>query len=165
MEKKKRIIAICIAVALVIITIALIAKLISIKNNKEKEVANTNENSIQSNIVENNTIENNIIENDEENKTTENTVMEEEKDPSENNTSVGEEEITKTEIEKEKSNKEKVMEIVKKDWGDDDNVYFSSDDSASTNKEYVIYVRESKTTWEICKYTVNVENGTFVKEQ
>ncbi len=165
MEKKKRIIAICIAVALVIITIALIAKLINIKNNKEREVANTNENSIQSNIVENNTIENNIIENDEENEITDNTVIEKEKEPSENNTSVGEEEITKTEIEKEKSNKEKAMEIVKKDWGEDDNVYFSSDDSASTNEEYVIYVRESKTTWEICKYTVNVEKGTFTKDQ
>ena len=99
-----------------------------------------------------------------------NNINKTEEENSQNNTEVptpstSEEEVTKTEIEKEKSNKEKAMEIVKKDWGEDDNVYFSSDDLASTNEEYVIHVRESKTTWEICTYTVNVKKGTFTKEQ
>ena len=163
MEKKKRIIAICIAVILLIITTKLIVKLINIKNNKEREVANTNENSIQSNIVENNTIENNMIENDEENEITDNTVIEKEKEPSENNTSIGEEEITKTEIEKEENNQEKAMELVKRDWGEDNSVYFSFE--GIENGKYIISVREESTTRTINTYAVNVEAGTFTKEQ
>lgn len=165
MEKKKRIIAICIAVALAIITIVLIAKLISIKNNKEKEVANTNESSIQSNVVENNIMENNTIENNviENSEIPENTVIDNEKKPSENNTNIGKEEITKTEIEKEKSNKEKAMEIVKKDWGEDNSVYFSFE--GIENGKYIISVREEATTRTVNTYAVNVESETFTKDQ
>ena len=162
MENKKRIIVIAVVVVLVMLITILTIMLIKIEKNKGKEVFNSNEN-----VIENNTIENDI-----ENEFVENTnIVDTEKEENNKNNSqntspsIGEEEVTKTEIEKEKSNKEKAMEIVKKDWGEDDNVYFSSDDLASTNEEYVIHVRESKTTWEICTYTVNVKKGTFTKEQ
>lgn len=163
MENKKKIIIIAVTIVLVILITLLTVKLIKIEKNKGKEVINLNENAIENNIIENNIEENEIVENiNNTNKT--------EEENNQNNTEVPtpstSEEVTKAEIEKEKNNKEKAMEIVKKDWGEDDNVYFSSDDDLdSTNEEYVIHVRERKTTWEICTYTVNVKKGTFTKEQ
>ena len=73
------------------------------------------------------------------------------------------EEVTKTEIEKEKSDKEKALSIVKKDWGEDDNVCFTFE-SIDGNGNYVIYVREEETRREISIYTVNIKTGTLKKE-
>ena len=75
----------------------------------------------------------------------------------------GEEEVTKTEIEKEETDKEKALNLVKKDWGEDDNVYFTVE-SIDGNGNYTIYVREGETTREISVYTVNLKTGKFTKE-
>ena len=73
------------------------------------------------------------------------------------------EEVTKTEIEKEETDKEKALNLVKKDWGEDDNVYFTVE-SIDGNGNYTIYVREGETTREISVYTVNLKTGKFTKE-
>ena len=66
------------------------------------------------------------------------------------------EETTKTDL-------EKAIDIVKKDWGEDDNVYFTFE-SIDGNGNCVIYVREGETTREISIYTVNIKTGTLKKE-
>ena len=73
------------------------------------------------------------------------------------------EEVTKTEIEKEETDKEKALNLVKKDWGEDVNVYFTVE-SIDGNGNYTIYVREGETTREISVYTVNLKTGKFTKE-
>ena len=145
MENKKKIIIIAVTIVLVILITLLTIKLIKIEKNKGKEVINLNENAI----------ENNTNVNEEKNNqtnTTQNT-----------SSNVGEEEVTKTEIEKEKSDKEKALSIVKKDWGEDDNVCFTFE-SIDGNGNYVIYVREEETRREISIYTVNIKTGTLKKE-
>ena len=77
--------------------------------------------------------------------------------------STSEEEVAKTEIEKEETDKEKALNLVKKDWGEDDNVYFTFE-SIDGNGNCVIYVREGETTREISVYTVNIKTGTLMKE-
>ena len=59
--------------------------------------------------------------------------------------------------------KEKALNLVKKDWGEDDNVYFTVE-SIDGNGNYTIYVREGETTREISVYTVNLKTGKFTKE-
>ncbi len=158
MDDKRKIIII-IVVALVVLISLLTIKLIKIEKNKGKEVFNSNENAIKSNIIEND-IENEIIEN---------AVVDTEKEENNKNNSqntspsIGEEEVTKTEIEKEETNKEKAMNIVKKDWGEDDNVYFTFE-SIDSRGNYIVYVREGETTRAISSYTINLETGTFTKE-
>ena len=72
----------------------------------------------------------------------------------------------KTEIEKEKSDKEKALSIVKKDWGKDDNVKFTIESfpEIDDNGNCIIYVRDKKTTREISVYKVNIKTGKFTKE-
>ena len=162
-DKRKIIIIVVIVVALVILISLLTIKLIKIEKNKGKEVFNSNENAIKSNIIEND------IENDIENEIIENAVVDTEKEENNKNNSqntspsIGEEEVTKTEIEKEETNKEKAMNIVKKDWGEDDNVYFTFE-SIDSRGNYIVYVREGETTRAISSYTINLETGTFTKE-
>ena len=115
--------------------------------------------------IENNTVENNVQNENIEDKN--NTNVNEEKNNQtntiQNTASNAGEEVTKTEIEKEKSDKEKALSIVKKDWGEDDNVCFTFE-SIDGNGNYVIYVREEETRREISIYTVNIKTGTLKKE-
>ena len=58
---------------------------------------------------------------------------------------------------------EEKLNLVKKDWGEDDNVYFTFE-SIDGNGNCVISVREGETTREISVYTVNIKTGTLTKE-
>lgn len=65
--------------------------------------------------------------------------------------------------EEEKTDLEKSIDIVSKDWGEDDNVYFSND--GQNNKgEYIICVRQKSSTSALAWYIVNAETGEFIKE-
>lgn len=61
-----------------------------------------------------------------------------------------------------KTDLEKAIDIVKKDWGEDNSVYFAQD-GQNAKGEYIICVRQSSTTNALAWYTVNVEKGTFEK--
>lgn len=67
-----------------------------------------------------------------------------------------EEEVPKTDL-------EKAIDIVKKDWGKDESVYFA-EDGKTTNGEYIIAVRDKNTTRALAWYTVNISTGVFIKE-
>ena len=62
-----------------------------------------------------------------------------------------------------KTDLEKAIDIVKKDWGSDNTVYFAQDGQKESG-EYIICVRDTETTSAKAWYTVNVQTGTFVKE-
>ena len=61
-----------------------------------------------------------------------------------------------------KTDLEKAIDIVKEDWGPDTSVYFAQD--GTKNGKYIICVRDKASTAALAWYTVNVEDGTFVKE-
>ena len=77
------------------------------------------------------------------------------------------EEITNYEenkiAEEPKTDLEKAMYIVTKDWGKDDSVYFDLDGTTETG-DYLIAVRDTATTKALAWYTVNPKTGDFVKE-
>lgn len=161
-NQKKKIIIIVGVVILAILIALLTVKLINIERNKEKEVSNVNENAIENNILEN-AIKNENTEN------TENIVVAD-KEKEDNNKNdlietsptIGEEEITKTEIEKKENDEEKAVNIVKKDWGEDNSVYFTIEETQ--NEKYTISVREKDTTRTISTYEVNIQTETFIKD-
>ncbi len=62
-----------------------------------------------------------------------------------------------------KTDLEKAIDIVKKDWGEDSSVYFAQD-GQTQDGEYIICVRDNNTTSALAWYTVNVATGTFTKE-
>lgn len=160
-QKKKIIIIVGVVILAILITL-LTVKLINIEKNKEKEVSNLNQNAI----------ENNILENAIKNENTENTenivVVDKEKEDNNKNDlietspTIGEEEITKTEIEKKENDEEKAVNIVKKDWGEDNSVYFTIEETQ--NEKYTISVREKDTTRTISAYEVNIQTETFIKD-
>lgn len=158
---KKKIIIIVVAVILVMLITLLTIILINIEKNKQKEVSNLNQNAIESNIIEN------IAENKIENELITNTIVDESKKEENNSSAItpttSEEEVTKTEIEKEVNNKEKAINIAKKAWGEDSNVYFTFE-TIESNGNYVVYVREKETTRTISVYTINLQTGTYTKE-
>lgn len=59
--------------------------------------------------------------------------------------------------------KEKAIEIVKKDWGEDSTVNFICE-GQNAKGEYIICVREKSTTRAIFWYYVDVDNGTFTTD-
>lgn len=63
-------------------------------------------------------------------------------------------------VETKENGEEQAKQIVQKDWGEDDTVYYSNDGLA-TNGDYIISVRDKQTTKQIAKYIVNVSKGTF----
>lgn len=73
---------------------------------------------------------------------------------------------TSTEIfeEEPKTAKEKAINIVKKDWGEDKIVDISID-GIDNNGNYIVAVRDSATTEAKAFYIVNTSNGTFTKKE
>ncbi len=86
-----------------------------------------------------------------------NTTNKVENDIDENVTSNVEEENQNREEQTPKTDVEKAIDIVKKDWGEDNSVYFA-EDGKTQEGEYIICVRDSNTTAAIAWYTVNVRN-------
>lgn len=153
-EKNKNIIYISIAIVLVIIVIL---ACILINKPKEENVKPTSsnlvKNEISNQISNENEINNSIIENKvlEENKVQEEIIVDEQQ------------EVQIDKIKKEEDNKQKAINIAKKDWGEDKTVYFTLE-QIDDNGNYIVYVRETNTTRDICWYTIDINNETFTKE-
>lgn len=109
-------------------------------NNEIKENTNT-QNEVSSNIIEQNQIkgEEEIKSNNSEEKT--------------NNTS-------NNEIENEENTDEIAINLVKKQWGKDDTVYYTIDNQK--NDTYTISVRSKSTTEQLAEYDVNINDKTVV---
>ena len=111
----------------------------------------------QTKVKNSNKLTNNQVKN-ETNNNTKNEVKNELNNNENTNTTTNEpkEETPKTDL-------EKAIDIVKKDWGADSTVYFAQDGQKESG-EYIICVRDTETTSAKAWYTVNVQTGTFVKE-
>ncbi|MBP3502356.1 MAG: hypothetical protein J6K42_02620 [Clostridia bacterium] len=165
-KKEKKIIIICIIIIIgVALTFAYIGctKYLKEGNNKSNNIVsgmNENNNIIieDNNIVENNIIENNIINNIENNTIeaeNQNIVPEEKNELEKPNVTPNND----SELES-NNDEEKVIEIVKKDWGSSDGVYFKIQ-AIDSNGNYVVSVNNSETTASLAWYTVNPKTGEF----
>ena len=173
MENKKTKIVIIIAVIVVLILLAifLAVKLFNIKNNKKIPTINTNNeiknetnNNVAGEVIQNNSIVNEIIQNNNINDNTVNetvgNITDENVVVENNSQQVSKEEIDNETIQKEEDNKEKAINIVKENWGEDDKVYFSFD-SIDNNGKYIVSVRDRISTEALYWYAVDIEKGTF----
>ena len=70
--------------------------------------------------------------------------------------------VDNTENKEEKTDLDKAMDLVKKDWGEDSTVYFAQD-GKTENGEIIICVRDNKTTGARAWYSVDVTAGTAEK--
>ena len=77
-----------------------------------------------------------------------------------------EENTTSTETfeESPKTAEEKALELVKKDWGEDNQVEFLIE-GIEENGNYIVTIRNVQTTEAKAFYSVNVSNGTFTKKE
>ena len=143
MKKQLIIVSILIIVAIIGILLARqIMKDLKYEPTISNNVVNKNVNSVNNNVANNTT---NEINNDNTN-SVENVV------------------IDNPEPEKPKTDLEKAIDIVKEDWGEDESVYFA-EDGKTANGEYIICVRDKASTAALAWYTVNIEEGTFIKER
>ena len=143
MKKQLIIVSILIIVAIIGILLARqIMKDLKYEPTISNNVVNKNVNSVNNNVANNTT---NEINNDNTN-SVENVV------------------IDNPEPEKPKTDLEKAIDIVKEDWGEDEFVYYAEDGKTASG-EYIICVRDKASTAALAWYTVNIEEGTFVKER
>lgn len=169
MENRKTKIGIIIIVIIILILLAVVltVKLFNITNKKEETpTINTNiviENKTDDNVV-NETMQNNNLSDNKVNETLENDTTTQnavaDNNTSSNNEQVSKEEIDNETIQKEENNKEKAINIVKENWGEDNKVYFSFD-SIDSNGKYIVSVRDKTSTEALYWYTVDIEKGTF----
>lgn len=166
-ERKKLIIISLIIVIILIMTIALIFKLVLIEKDKNSNNIDENTN-IETNEIQENQNEINEASNEasnivEENKNTTNEYQNTQ--TSEKSTQIAdpEQEIDKQSIQKQESNQEKALSIAKKDWGNNDSVYFSFE--GINNDKYIIAVRDSNTTRAMRYYYIDIKQGTFTIEE
>lgn len=158
---KNKILGIIIIVTIIITAIVMIFygyKIIK-QNNSSETVSNSvnNENKIENNTVNTNNSENevknteeNVVDNKEneiQNNTTDNKTNE---NISNNNSS----EITGA------TNEDKAINIVKKNWGNEQGVYFVTM-GIDAKGRYIVTVNDSSTTAIFAWYAVNVETGEF----
>ncbi|MFR8104674.1 MAG: hypothetical protein ACLU8F_06360 [Clostridia bacterium] len=126
------------------------------------------------NGVTNNTIENNTLENKVENKTVNNTTNTATKEDNKSedkkdNTVYADDDdpnkIPNVVIKRNYSDEQKkAMEIVRKDWGEDDTVTIAMDEEdGKTGDEHSVKVIDNKDGHVILYYQVNTKTGTFEK--
>ncbi len=142
----KKTLIIIIAVMLVVLIGIIVGKSINETNNSIQ----TDSGKIENNI---NKVSNKDVDKKTENKA-ENTSSNEANNTIDN-TEKEEEPAVKTDL-------DKAIDLVKKDWGDDDTVYFAQD-GKTDNGEFIICVRDNATTGARAWYSVNVEAGTAEK--
>lgn len=123
-------------------------------------------NVIDANLADENTgldnIINELFDNVDTNESTENTVEnvtepDDNKDENEQNTNKN----TST-TESVTSREEKAVDLVKKEWGDTNGVYFSNE-SIDTNGRYIVSVRDVRTTNSLAFFVVDVDSGLVTK--
>ena len=156
MARKKKInkrkTAIYIFIGLIIIAIILGSKLGKLERIKNENINIVNENKIE-NKIENETNEN-IVEENNNILTTSNTPTTQEQ--------ISSEEKTVENLEKERTNKERAIEYVKNNWGEDDSVEFRIDEHSEKdeNGNYIVEIRNKNNTYLIDKCIVDIETGT-----
>ena len=136
-------------IAIMLICAGVIIAKNAIKDEKAVETSKEYKNETTQNVVNENKVENtlqNEIQNRIEESTTEDEDIHEKKD----------DETTK-------NNREKAIEIAKKDWGQDNTVYFSFD-SVDENGYYKICVRNVTTTRAIFWYTIDVKEEKIIDD-
>lgn len=112
-------------------------------------INNMQENDNLTNKIDNNETQNEVVQNEIiENEITSNTQEGENKVP-ENNS---------------KTEEEKAIQIVKKDYKQSENVEFSSEGTDSEGNRIVV-VRDPETTQALAFYYVNISNSTFTKKE
>ncbi len=124
----------------------------------KKAVPNTTENTDNINSMqENNNLTNIVDDNTPQNEVVQNEIIENEI------TSNKQEENKAPESDK-KTEEEKAIEIVKKDYKQSGNVEFSSEGTDSEGNNIVV-VRDPETTQALAFYYVNISNSTFTKKE
>ena len=170
MSNKRKIFCIVAMIILILTIVLLVARLVVILKNKNNSNKMT-ENAVIENEIDYNNISNEFQENNvEENEISENIVNEVENKVGDTveRTPVAdsEQEIDKQTIEKQENNQQKAINIAKKDWGDDNSVYFSLEsENPDANGNYTVCVRENSTTHVIRTYIVNVINETLTVQE
>ena len=153
----KKIVLICSIIALIVV-LAVVG--IGIKNLNQEEyqssnisIANINSNTqvIQNEVKQENTAQ------DDENKVVEEPKKTEKKVPEAEQKKVtqGEEEESSNK-ENTENTQERAIELVKKEWGEDNTVYYTVDNNQ--NNIYTISVRSKSTTETVAEYEVDIKN-------
>lgn len=164
----KKIVIICTIIALVIVG-AIVG--IKIKDFKEKEYVNENTENKKNTIVVQNTVKNEVQEENtiEANETAENTAEKTEvkgeeelnNGNSENKNSTKNQD-TSTSSNDDENTDETALGLVKKEWGEDNTVYYTIDDQK--DNIYTVSVRSKSTTEQLAEYEVNVKDkSVFIK--
>lgn len=166
-DNKKLIIAISAMAIILVITVLLVIKLVSINKNKGNEIVEENNNNIgiDNKEPEENAIENSVNEEVNNVENNESQVGTEINSGANQSTPVAdpEQEIDKETIQKQETDKEKAINIAKKDWGTDSTVYFSFE--GTSNGKSIVSVRSNDTTRALRYYYINVNNGSFEIEE
>lgn len=145
---------ILIVIAIVVVIIA--GVFVANKMLKNDETKPTSQSSVSNNTI-NNEIQNN---NTNEANTNQNNAIQDNNTVADNNeTEENETKPSKDPIAEAKTDEEKAIAIVKKEWGEDSSVNFVYDHK-NENGEFVIAVRNSSTTAAIEWYIVNINTGT-----
>ena len=139
---------------IIIFVIVIICICVLSSSDNNKNVNNTINNETKLNKEENNNNESNKKVNEEIVNETENEITNE----TENIVS------SETFEESPKTSEEKAIDIVKKDWQENSDAEFSVE-GIDGNGNYIVAVRDSKTTEALAFYTVNVTSQTFTKRE
>ena len=127
------------------------------KNVENKENSNAKNTSVEET---NSKVENTETQNEQKQNIVENVI----ENATENESTVENVGPTETFEESPKTAKEKALDIVKKDWGESNNVEFAVD-AIDENGNYIVTVRNSQTTEALAFYTVNTNDETFTKRE
>ena len=130
-------------------------------NESISNTQNTSENIIQKNEIneenKNNNQESEEVENVVDTDVEKNEEKQEADNKNEQEESNGEEEAKETEQSK-KSKDEKVLDLVSKEWGEDESVYYTID--RNVEDKYYVSVRSKQTTQTLAEYEVDLEKET-----
>ena len=160
----KKVVIICSIIALIIVSVIVgiqIKKLNEIENVGEVQDTAKQNTSVNQNLATSNETEN--TGNEEQNITQENTSEqnqikgeeEKEQEPTEENTA-----NTSNTEEMAENNNLSAIDLAKKQWGEDDSVYYTIDHQS--NEIYTISVRSKSTTEQLAEYEVDVKEQTVV---
>lgn len=164
-NKKNLVIAISAMIIILVIAIVLIIKLVSINKNKGNEIVEVNNIEIDNKEPEENAIENSVNEEVNNVENNESQTGTEVNGGTNQSTPVAdpEQEVDKETIQKQETDKEKAINIAKKDWGTDSKVYFSFE--GTSNGKSIVSVRSNDTTRALRYYYININNGSFEIEE
>lgn len=151
MSKKSNIVVILLLIVIIVLSCLVIFRETENTNaNPNNEVQNIirKDENITNNVIQNLVDENNINDTNNENvnEKIENTISSE------------------TFKEEPKTQEEKAIEIVKKDYGESSNIKFSLE-GINENGYYIVAVRDVTTTKALAFYTINMSNETYTKRE